>query len=74
MKYSSREDIAVLVIFLLIGLIVPGVVVLQHFIGIDPASFLSIKWGRTVLGIVFTLLATGVCLLNFYLGLFVPWL
>lgn len=74
MKYSSREDIVVLVIFVIIGLIVPGVVVLRHFIGIDPLSLLNIKWGRTVLGIVFTLLATGVCLLNFYLSLLVPWL
>ncbi|UCF02438.1 MAG: hypothetical protein JSV14_01920 [Deltaproteobacteria bacterium] len=74
MKYSSREDIVVLVIFVTIGLIVPGVVVLRHFIGIDPMSFLNIKWGRTVLGFVFTLLATGVCLLNFYLTLLVPWL
>ena len=74
MKYSSREDIVVLVIFVIIGLIVPGVVVLRHFIDIDPMSVLNIKWGRTVLGIVFTLLATGVCLLNFYLSLLVPWL
>jgi len=74
MKYSSREDIVVLVIFVIIGLIVPGVVVLRHFISIDPLSLLNIKWGRTVLGIVFTLLATGVCLLNFYLSLLVPWL
>jgi len=74
MKYSSREDIVVLVIFVIIGLIVPAVVVLRHFIGIDPLSLLNIKWGRTVLGIVFTLLATGVCLLNFYLSLLVPWL
>jgi len=74
MKYSSREDIVVLVIFVIIGLIVPGVVVLRHLIGIDPLSLLNIKWGRTVLGIVFALLATGVCLLNFYLSLLVPWL
>ena len=74
MEYSSLEDIVVLVIFLIIGLIVPGVVLLRHFIGIDPISLLNIKWARTVLGIVFTLLATGVCLLNFYLSLLVPWL
>jgi hypothetical protein len=74
MKYSSREDIVVLVIFAIIGLIVPGVVVLRHFIGLDPISLLNIKWGRMVLGMVFILLATGVCLLNFYLSLLVPWL
>lgn len=72
MKYSSREDIAVLAIFGIIGLIVPGVVVLRHFIGIDPLSLLNIKWGRTVLGIFFALLATGVCLSNFYLTILVP--
>jgi hypothetical protein len=72
MKYSSPKDIAVLVIFGIIGLIVPAVVVLRHFIGIDPLSLLYIKWGRTVLGIVFTVLATGVCLLNFYLTILVP--
>jgi hypothetical protein len=74
MKYSSRADIVVLLIFVIIGLIVPGVVVLRHFISIDPVSILNIKWGRTVLGIIFTLLATGACLLNFYLSLLVPWL
>ena len=74
MQYPSSEDIVVLVIFLIIGLIVPGVVLLRHFIGIDPISLLNIKWARAVLGIVFTLLATGICLLNFYLSPLVPWL
>lgn len=39
----------------------------------DPVSMLTMNWGRTVAGILFTVLATGVCLLNFYLVTFVPW-
>jgi hypothetical protein len=70
----SRVDVIVLIIFATIGLIIPAVVVLHHFIGVDPLSMLNIKWGRTVVGVVFTILATGVCLLNFYLSLVVPWL
>jgi hypothetical protein len=74
MSNLSREDVIVLIIFATIGLIIPAVVALRHFIGIDPLSMLHITWGRTVVGVVFTLLATGVCLLNFYLSLLVPWL
>jgi hypothetical protein len=74
MSNLSHEDVIVIIIFAIIGLIIPAVVALHHFIGIDPLSMLHITWGRTVLGIVFTLLATGVCLLNFYLTLFIPWL
>ena len=74
MANLSREDAIVFIIFATIGLIIPIVVALQHFIGIDPLSLLHIKWGRTVVGTVFTLLATGVCLLNFYLAVLVPWL
>ena len=74
MSNLSHEDVIVLIIFATIGLIIPAVVALRHFIGIDPLSMLHITWVRTVLGIVFTLLATGVCLLNFYLSLLVPWL
>lgn len=74
MANLSREDVMVLIIFATIGLIIPAVVALRHFVGIDPLSMLHIKWGRTVIGVVFTILATGVCLLNFYLTLFVRWL
>ena len=70
----SREDVIVFIIFATIGLIIPIVVMLQHFIGIDPLFLLHITWGRTVVGTAFTLLATGVCLLNFYLSILVPWL
>jgi hypothetical protein len=74
MANLSREDVIVIIIFATIGLLIPAVVALRHFLGIDPLSMLHIKWGRTVLGVVFALLATGVCLLNFYLSLLVPWL
>lgn len=74
MSNLSHEDVIVIIIFATIGLIIPAVVALRHFIGIDPLSMLHITWVRTVVGIVFTFLATGVCLLNFYLSLLVPWL
>jgi hypothetical protein len=74
MANMSREDVIALIIFATIGLIIPAVVALHHFIGIDPLSVLHIGWGRTVVGVVFTILATAVCLLNFYLSLLVPWL
>jgi hypothetical protein len=74
MANLSREDVITIIIFATIGLIIPAVVALRHFLGIDPLSMLHIKWGRTVLGVLFTLLATGVCLLNFYLALFIPWI
>ena len=74
MKYASREDIIVVVIFAIAGIIVPGVVVMHHFMGVDPLSPLHLSWGRTGLGIAFTVLATAVCLLNCYLSLIVPWL
>lgn len=74
MKYSSREDIIVIFIFGIAGLIIPSVVVMQHFLGVDPLSLLHLSWGRTGLGIAFTVLATLVCFLNLYLSLIVPWL
>lgn len=74
MSNLSREDVIVLIIFATIGLTIPAVIALRHFIGIDPLSMLHINWGRTVVGVVFTILATVVCLLNFYLSLVVPWL
>ena len=74
MANTSRVDAIVIIIFATIGLIIPAVVALRHFIGIDPLALLHITWGRTVVGVIFTLLATGVCVLNFYLSLLVPWL
>jgi hypothetical protein len=74
MPKLTREDLIALIIFATVGLIIPAVVALQHFIGLDPISWLHINWGRTVVGIFFTILATVVCLLNFYLSILVPWL
>ena len=72
-KYR-RTDVIVLILFLIIGLIIPGVIVLQHFVGVDTLSLLKIEWGRTVLGIGFTLLASVVCVWNFALNVVGPWL
>ena len=66
-------DLVVLLLFAVVGLFVPTVVVLQHFIGIDLLAALGSGWVRTVFGVVFTVLATAVCLLNFYLSIIVPW-
>ena len=74
MAKLSREDVIVFIIFATIGLLIPFVVVLRHFIGIGPLSSLHINWGGTFVGAVFTLLAIGVCLLNFYLSILLPWL
>jgi hypothetical protein len=74
MANLHRTDIIVLALFLTISLIIPGVIVLQHFVGLDTLALLKIKWGRTVIGVVFTLLASATCLLNFYLNIFEPWL
>ena len=74
MANFHRTDIIVLILFLTIALIIPAVVVLQHFVGVDTLSLLNIKWGRTVVGIGFTLLASIVCVWNFYLGIVGPWL
>lgn len=73
MRDLSRQDIIALVALAAVALLIPAVVVSRHFFGIDPVSMLKINWGRTVAGILFTVLATGVCLLNFYLATFVPW-
>jgi len=72
MANLHRTDIIVLALFLTIGLIIPGVIVLQHFVGVDTLALLKIKSGRTVIGVVFTLLASATCLLNFYLNIFEP--
>ena len=74
MANFHRTNVIVMVLFLTIGLIIPGVIVLHHFIGIDTLSLLKIKWGRTVVGIGFTLLASAVCIWNFYLNAVGPWL
>ena len=74
MANFHRTDIIVLILFLTIALVIPAVIVLQHFAGVDTLSLLKIEWGRTVLGIGFTLLASVVCIWNFALNVVGPWL
>lgn len=66
-------DLLAFLIFGVVALFVPAVVILQHFMGIDPLAVMGTGWVRTVFGVIFTILATLVCLLNFYLSIFVPW-
>jgi hypothetical protein len=72
MKKVSRLDITIYIIFGTVGLLIPLVVTARHFFDIDLLP--SFNWGRTVLGIIFTLLATAVCLLNVMLSTIGPWL
>lgn len=74
MHYESRTDIAVMILFGSAALLVPTVIILQHFVGIDPLALLQINWGRTVAGVLFALLATLVSGLNFHLTFIAPWL
>ena len=50
MANSSRIDVIVIIVFAAIGFIIPFVVSLRHFIGIDSLAMLHITWGRTVVG------------------------
>ena len=73
MKYNTRTDTVVLILFTTVALMIPAVVVIRHFINIDPLALLHITWGRTFFGVIFTLLATAVTSLNFYLTIIAPW-
>lgn len=73
MQYHSRIDSIVLILFTTAALLVPAAVVLRHFLEIDPLVWLHMHWGRTVIGVIFTLLATLVTALNFYLAVIAPW-
>ena len=74
MQYDTRTDIIVMILFGLVALLVPTAIVMRHFLEIDPLAWLHIKWGRTVVGVVFALLATAVAGLNFFLTFLAPWL
>ncbi len=65
----------------LIGMVIPTVIALQHFAGLDPLAWLIESFwsgqkvmefrsnhlgGRTFMGVLFTVLATLVCLFNFW--------
>ena len=73
MTRISKEDLIVLIIFAICGLIPPVTIIARHFYEIDPLSWLNIMWGRTVLGYISLSLATLVCLFNFYVSIYVPW-
>lgn len=73
MPKLSSVDTVVLILFAVIGLIIPAAIILRHFLEIDPLALLHINWGRTILGVIFSLLATITCLWNGYVSLYVPW-
>ncbi len=73
MPDDTRTDTVVMLLFTVVALSVPAAVVLRHFLHIDPLALLHITWGRTVIGVIFTLLATAVTALNFYLAIIAPW-
>lgn len=73
MTKIPREDIIVLIIFAVCGLIPPAAVVARHFYGIDPLAWLHIDWGRTVLGYIALFLASLICFFNFYVSIYIPW-
>ena len=61
-------------LFAIIGIGIPTVIALRHFYGLDPLAWLQPMSGRQWVGLLFTLLAVTVCLLNFYLTILAPWL
>ena len=73
MQYDTRTDIIVMILFSIVALLVPAVTIMRHFLEIDPLALLHINWGRTVIGVMFTLMATAVASLNFYLTIIAPW-
>jgi len=75
---TSLMDIIAVFTIGLIGIVIPTVIALQHFAGLDTIAWLeSIWWGsfpvrlldpgfRNFMGVAFTVLATLVCLHNFW--------
>jgi uncharacterized membrane protein len=70
----QKEDVYAIAIFAAIGIAVPAVVVLRHFLGIDVVPFINPQSVRTVVGVLLAIVATLVCALNFYLYFISPWL
>jgi hypothetical protein len=69
-----KEDVFAIIIFAALGLAIPAVVVLRHFLGIDIVPFIKPASVRTVFGVLLALAATLVCGLNVYLSFISPWL
>jgi hypothetical protein len=76
MTKLASEDIAVLIIFSAVALIVPTVLVSHHFYGVDPLAWLRIDWeaGRTFVGGILGVVALLVSAFNFHVSVVVPWL
>jgi hypothetical protein len=73
MPDSNRIDTIVIIIFAVVALVVPAVVIMWHFFGIDPLALLHIGWGRIAIGVIFALLSTLVTALNVFLTIIAPW-
>jgi membrane protease YdiL (CAAX protease family) len=73
MPDNNRIDTIVMILFAVVALVVPAAVIMRHFFGIDPLALLHIGWGRTVIGVIFALLATAVTGLNVFLTIIAPW-
>jgi len=70
---KNKEDLASLIIFVILGVLPPAAIVARHFMEIDPLAWLKIDWGRTVIGYISLILAILICLFNFYISIYVPW-
>lgn len=71
---TDRVNLIVLLLFLVIAAAIPALIVARHFLGMDPAAFLSIDSGQTIVGLVFLVLAVAVVGLNVALAWVFPWL
>ena len=69
----SRVDLVTFLLFLSLGIAIPVVIVLHHFIYPEFLAWLAIT-GRAVVGILFAVLSLLVCSWNFYLAFVNPWL
>ena len=73
-KNNSRVDLIVALLFAIIALVIPALVAVRHFFGMDPIFFLHITWGRTAVGVVSAIVATLITLLNIWRVWLEPWL
>lgn len=69
----SRIDAIVVILFSAIGIGIPTVIVLRHFMGVDLLAWLPVP-GKVVAGSVFVFVSLLVCAWNFYLSFVNPWL
>lgn len=69
----QRQDVIIMVIFGVMGSLIPSVIIARHFFDVDVWVLLNLNWGRMIIGIIFTFLATLVCVFNFYFVILAPW-